>query len=539
MARLLLRRDLTFAVVGLLFAVEVFIRYNSYLDPAVAWYLYAGGRLLDGASLYIEVFEVNPPLGLWLSAAVVAVARRVAVDPTLFLKTTLFVLTGASLIVSARLLAAATDVSAATRHLLVILVAALLLFLPGAEFGQRDHVAILTVTPWVLLRWNRLLDAKVPWALAVAIGLGVAFGMWLKPHFFFVLISIEVTMLFATRNARTILRIETLTPVVFGIVYIVLIRTTWSATLLTTVALYGSRAFIPVYGVPFETIVGRLSLPFVLAAAAIAGTRLLTEQLQVLRTLLFVAGATFVCAYILQAGLLYQTMPALNFLALAASLAVARALTGDVLLQGFGQRLVVAGAGAAILAVFAMVCSNQTTPYGGRLFEEAIAVEAPQARSILIASTDVADAFPLVNQTGLVWASRFPSLWLSPYIAAKLDDEGGPADDIGRFALDAFVSDLIAFSPDIVFIDEAAERPWYRAPPLNYLDFWDHDGRFFGFWKAYERRGSTGDYGVYVRVAVPSPGSGTSPRSTRSNERDDDRSDRLDCITAEVVGGYC
>jgi len=536
---LLLRRDLTFAVVAVLFAVQIVVRSASYLDPAVAWYLYAGGRLLDGAALYVDVFEVNPPLGLWLSATVVAVARWTAVDPTVVLKTMLLVLTGASLVVSARLLAAATDVTATTRHLLVILVAALMLFLPAAEFGQRDHIAIVTVTPWVLLRWNRLVDAKVPWALAGAVGFGAAFGMWLKPHFFFVLISIEITMMFATRGARAVLRVETLTPIVFGIVYVVLIRTSWSATLLTTVALYGSRAYIPIYGVPFATIVGRLILPFALAAAAIACTRLLTEQLQLLRTLLFVAGTTFVCVFVLQAGQLYQTMPALNFLALAAGLAVARTVAGEVRFESFGQRLVVGGAAVAILAVFAGVWSNQLAPYRGHLFEEAIAAQAPQARSILIASTEVADSFPLVNETGLVWASRFPSLWLSPHVAAKLDDEGGPADDIGRFALDAMVGDLIAFAPDIVFVDEADERAWYRSRPLDYLDFWENDPRFLRFWKAYERRGSTGGFGIYVRVAVPSPGSGSAAQRPRSNDRQDDRPKRPECILAEVINGYC
>lgn len=530
MARSLLRRNPAYAVVALMFAIEVVIRYGSHLDPAVAWYLYAGGRLLDGATLYVEVFEINPPLGLWLCTAIVAVARALAADPIIVLKTVFFLLTAASLLISLRLLAAATDVSAATRNLLLVLLAALMLFLPGAEFGQRDHLAIIVLTPWVLLRWNRLIGQNVSWPLAVAIGAGASVGMWLKPHFFFVLISVEVTMLFATRTGRTILRFETLMPIACGIVYMALIRTTWSATLLTTVALYGSRAFIPIYGVPFETIAGRLVLPLLLGAVAVASGRLLSERLLALRTLLFVAGATLVCAFVLQSGEAYQSIPALNFLALAAGLGLVRWLAGDVHLEAPFHGLVIAGAGAAILAILVGAWSNQVVPYRGHGFADAIAAEGPDARVVLIASTDVADAFPLINETGLVWASRFPSLWLSPYVATKLDDEGGPNDDIARFMLKANVDDLIEYEPGIVFIDEAAERPWYRGKPLDYLDFWDKDGRFFAFWKRYERRGDVGDFAVYVRTAPP---------GAALEAPDIDRADPFGCILADVVDSYC
>jgi hypothetical protein len=285
------------------------------------------------------------------------------------------------------------------------------------------------------------------------------------------------------------------------------------------------------YGAPFEDVAMRLILPLALAAAAVASTRLLTEQLQLLRTLLFVAGATFVCAYVLQAGSRYQTVPALYFLALAAGLCVARALAGELLLTSLRRRLMIAGAAVSILAVFVGASPNQVTPYRGRLLEEAISSEAPDARTIFIASSEVGDAFPLVNETGVLWGSRFPALWLSPYVATKLDDEGGPNDDIARFALEATVDDLIAFEPDVVFIDEATEGPHYDEAPLDYLAFWDHDPRFFSFWKSYQRRGMAGGFGVYVRATAPSPGS----KNTRSNGR----ADPLGCILAEVIGSYC
>lgn len=499
---MLLRRDVTLAVVGLLFAIQALVRYSSHLDPDVGWYLYAGGRLLDGATLYRDIVEVNPPLALWLCAGIVAVARWAGVDAAVLFQTTIFLLTVMSFALTARFLAAATDVTAATRHLLLIFIAALLLFVPAGDFGQRDHVGVLLVMPWVFLRWNRLLDHRVPWIIAVFVGASAALGMWLKPHFFVVLIAVEVTMLFAGRDLRTILRVETMTIVVFGVIYILAVRFIWSSMLLAKVALLGSRAYIPLYGVPVEEVAVQLILPIALAVTAVANARLLTEKLNLLHILVFVAGVALVCAYALQAGFRYQVIPALCFMALAASFGLARVVAGEVRFDNQRQRLAPAAAAFAILAVFAGAWP-QSPAYSGQLFEEAIAAEAPNGRTIFIASNAKADPFPLVNENGFIWASRFSSLWLSPYVATKLDEEGGPGDDIARFELDATVTDLIDFQPDIVFVDEAPERPYYRGAPLDYLSFWGNDGRFFGFWKNYERRGTAGDFAVYVRKKEP------------------------------------
>jgi hypothetical protein len=163
------------------------------------------------------------------------------------------------------------------------------------------------------------------------------------------------------------------------------------------------------------------------------------------------------------------------------------------------RRLLAAGSAIGVAAVLVAAASMQFVEYRGGPFERAIAAEAPKARSIFIASTSNSHPFPLVEEQGFIWASRFPSQWFLPFTATTLDESGVPVDGVGQLALEATVSDLIEFAPDIVFIDERPERPDFRGDPLDYVVFWNKDVRFPRAWRAYDRRGDADGFGIYVR----------------------------------------
>jgi hypothetical protein len=260
-----------------------------------------------------------------------------------------------------------------------------------------------------------------------------------------------------------------------------------------------TKAFIPFYGQSAADVTLRMVLPCALAVLSLAATQLLSPQLQLLRALLLGGGGAFLFVFIVQAGYRHQIMPATFFLALAAGICVAEVVAGHLVFRGVAQRLMAAASAIAVAAVLVAAASTQFVEYRGGPFERAIAAEAPKARSIFIASTSNSHPFPLVEEQGLIWASRFPSQWFLPFTATTLDESGVPVDGVGQLALEATVSDLIAFAPDIVFIDERPERPDFRGEPLDYVDFWNKDVRFPIPWKAYERRGDADGFAVYVR----------------------------------------
>ena len=216
----LARRDLTIAIIVVLFVLQTAIRSSSYLNPDIAWYIYAGGRLMDGAKYYVDVVDPMPPFVIWALMPIAAIGRATGVNVEIVFHAVLMTLTAISICFSARLIAAAKDISTGARHLILIFLAALLLFLPASDFGQRDHLVIVMASPWVLLRWNRLIDRHVPWALAALVGLMAAVGLWMNSYFLIVVIAVEIAVLHVARNARTALRVEILAIVGLGAAYL-------------------------------------------------------------------------------------------------------------------------------------------------------------------------------------------------------------------------------------------------------------------------------------------------------------------------------
>lgn len=498
MTRLLARRDLTIASIVLLFTLQAFIRFSSHLNPDVAWYLYASGRLLDGARLYVDVVEVSPPFGLWLSMPIVAIARAINVDGAIAFHAVLLMLAVVSVALSARFIAAATDISPGARNLFLVLLAGLMLFLPASDFGLRDHLIIVFATPWVLLRWNRFVGHEVHWALAAFVGLLAACGFWTNPIFLVVILGVELTILFASQSVRAVIKVETLVIAAVGVAYFIAL---WLSafTNLTQIALLNIRAYIPIYGVAFEETALRVAAPAALAALAIASSNLMMPKVQLLRVLLIVVGVGFIFVFFIQSGFRHQVIPALFFLTLAVGLGVARAGAGEITFFNPFEKIVVVAATVSILSVFVSIWSIQFVPYQGRAFERVIADEAPQARSFFIASTEAFQAFPLVEEKQLVWASRFPSQWLASHSSENLDKDGAPVDGIGSYLLESTVDDLIKFEPDIVFVNENSVRRNFTEEPLDYVEFWQTDRRFRSFWRGYRRLGVVKGFGVFVR----------------------------------------
>ena len=189
---LLERRRLVWAAAALLVAVTVLAQLVSLATPDLGFLLYAAGRVLDGASMYRDIVEINPPLIVWFNVVVVRLARALHVsDLALYRLATALVLGGLLLYVR-RVMAvyALSDAPRVRRYLLVLLCIALFP-LAGDDFGEREHFVVALLLPFAFLVLARIRGRWVPDLEEAWIGLLAGIGIALKPHFALVWIALE------------------------------------------------------------------------------------------------------------------------------------------------------------------------------------------------------------------------------------------------------------------------------------------------------------------------------------------------------------
>jgi hypothetical protein len=177
--------------------------------------LHEAGRLLDGARLYVDIMEINPPLIIYLNLPVVVTSRVLGVSPQILLPIFVFALTLCSLGLCHRL---RSCLPAGLGQAALLLVAFVLLVLVGGMFGQREHLLLILILPYAFAAAILSDGGKVPRALACGTGVMAGIGFALKPHFLPAFLAVEL-YLAARRGPRILCRAQALAAWAFFSAY--------------------------------------------------------------------------------------------------------------------------------------------------------------------------------------------------------------------------------------------------------------------------------------------------------------------------------
>ena len=183
------------------------------------WLLFVAGRILDGARLGVDVMEVNPPLIAWLSTIPVMIGRALDIQVTDALQGCLILLVAFSVVWSNRLLrrGAIGDAQFAGWFALLLLFATVVH--PWLEFGQREHMLVLLVLPYLVMAAGRIDGVTPRMSEALAIGLCAGIGFLLKPNYLLVVLAVEALVLFRRREIRLLYRPELVAMVATALGY--------------------------------------------------------------------------------------------------------------------------------------------------------------------------------------------------------------------------------------------------------------------------------------------------------------------------------
>ncbi len=453
----------------------------------VAWYLYAAGQLLDGARLGEDIVEVNAPLIIVLSMGIEALARLLGCSAIVLTPWLVTALSCASLAACARL---ARPWSAAVRQSLLIGLAYVLFIDIGGMVGQREHLLVMLVMPYVC-SLVRLADRDpIDHSPAVAAGLAAAVGFALKPFFVPAWIALEAYVA-VRRGVSTLWRPQFVAMLAAFLLYalgVVLWTPDYLAFAAESLSLY--RAYQPYGDLP--VILSR-SLAFVLFAALLAYrgagsmARSLVDVFALLAVMLSVA------VFLQDKGWLYQWYPATALAMILLAVAAGACSTSS--------RFVTPSGVQAMAALVIVLLTMRTYSFWTKDSAEREALQLAVQRhagngAVLALSSHLHAGFPLVNETSVRWASRYPTMWQLPAFCDRATPEAGCDPQERRFR-DSVLVDLTSARPALILVDDLPPTP--SLVEFDYLEYFRQDPRFADALANYRFLQQIGRYRILVR----------------------------------------
>lgn len=475
---------------GLWLAAVAYYLTRDYLHHDVGWTLLATGRMLDGARLYRDIIEVNPPMIFYSAAPGVLLARLAGWSAMTGFSAYVLLLILGSVALTALVQARAAVLSPRAQGVMSLSALVALTLLPAADFGEREHFTAILTLPYVALLSARYADRTCDARLAGIVGLVAGLGLAFKPYFLVVPAMLELYQMIRRRSIVAAFRPETLCAATVIALYagtVVLLHPEY----IDRIVPYGVLVY-EAYAKPFAYAFLQPKLPSILMPLAVyALVRVSVRDSRFLDAYAVAAGGFFV-AYLVQAkGWSYHLVPVFAFLwmaAAAATILLFGAPAGEAPQRK--RRLMAATAVVSLLGLIASpaIHGSARSPFSDILAPVVHRI-APSG-SLYAFTSHVWVPFPLVARTGLDWASRFPAQWLLPGVINGLHDADASESDlrrrlkeIERFAVDAVIEDLQANRPQIVLVDMDCQ--YIDGPPFDYIGYFARDPRFRTLWRDY------------------------------------------------------
>lgn len=504
-------RRIVLAIAAVLMLAGAAAQLSGTLNHDSAWYLYATERFVDGARLYVDIVEVNPPLAFYLTVPAVLLARYADLFSVHAFIIYVFSLISLSLWLAWRVLRQDANLPLALRHGIVLAALAGLAIYPAGSFGQREHLMLVLAFPYLIATALRARGVAIDRLEAVAVGILAAIGFALKPYFFLAPAALELYLLANTRDLRGIFRFENISLAASVLLYVASIAL-FTPEYLTKIVPYALQVYDDAYARPLRDLVGRREM---ILLPVIVVMQLATRRQQLFRHLadvFSIAAVCFLAIYLVQAkGWPYQIYPA-STLWLLATVVYLPGIVAIVEAASFRRRIRIMSMTLTSVVVVGMVWVVADVVvrdrYENSFFDAMLPIVRQHAgRSpIYIFSTNVSAAFPLITYSDAQWSSRFPTLWLLPGLVRKasmVGSNGAQVDgtilaEIKRYLIDAVVSDISARPPALIIVDTRRDKPYFGGMEFDYVNFFKTDPRFAEIWPHYKRLGEYVGFTVFI-----------------------------------------
>ncbi len=178
--------------------IAAIVQFNTYLSGDLGWHLNIAKGMLSGKQLYVDYFEVNTPLIIYITEISVFLSQIFNVNLILGLNIFNFSLSLTSFLICLQVIKRSE--SETVEFILPFFVAYAIfiipLMFPVSEFGQKEHIFMLLFMPYILEFALKLKPQTWLFVLACV-------GMLIKPYFILAYLGIFIIRLI--ERDRTVL----------------------------------------------------------------------------------------------------------------------------------------------------------------------------------------------------------------------------------------------------------------------------------------------------------------------------------------------
>jgi hypothetical protein len=482
-----------------------------------SWYLYAAGRVLDGAHVgETDLVDVNPPLIIWLSLIPAALSRALGVLPQTGLRFCLAALAAISTVWCGSLVRRCHHDNA---NMMAVWLAIVILWAatayPWNYLGEREQILILLVLPYLVAAAMRVDGMTLKAWEGIAIGLLAAVGFSLKVQHLGVVAGVELLLTWHLGWQRSTRRPELLALILGGLAYALAVLI-FATDYVTKIVPLAYHAYLDYDRQPLAALLepGRFVKIAGLTTVFLALRRRLLYRS--LGDIFIIAALGFTLGYLIQEkGWQYQFIPAsacyIILVGVMASEVLSRwaALRQQRLLSHRALTTVAIASTLVIGALYYPLHAVKARDLGMTdrvVAQRTITSSLPAGTMIFVLGPGYGTIFDFVLDYHLKWGSRFIGLWTLPEIFQK---QQAAAESSGtrqptplvQWTWNATVEDLQRWKPSVVLVercqDPATLCGGLESTPIDMLRWFGQDPAFVSVWSNYVFGRRIGYYDIW------------------------------------------
>ena len=503
-----------------IFVSGIIIQSCGFLSHDVSWLLHATDRFLAGGNYISDFYEINPPMALYIHIPPVMLAHFSKLSLISSLRIYVFTIALLSFYLSTHLLKKIINPKDRLLYCAFLITLALVFIIsPASNFGQREHIALMLIIPYLLNAVIFLQGDKLNYSILIGLMAGTGFAI--KPHLLVTFVLIESYLLVKTRAYVTLFRKETIAIGLVFSSYLIAVLVFNPDYFLLIPEIY---KFFSVFFASADSLTDIFfndRVVFIIETVIIFYALHTNSAYQNLVKILMLSMVGFFIFYIAEPlAIDYHTIPMFSL-----ALLLSVVLFSDTHLSSYRNRAllhknhlvdrsIIFGIAAVIFWIPLLLMFSTTSrfltveknsPVSNQLIE--YLKNTSDRRPFYFFSTNCRLTYPLVDYVGVKSASRYECLWPVLYITqlSQLNTPVARAELEKQriFLTHTVVEDMKRNMPGLVFISPSINWRVFYGVSFDYLKFFSQSKEFRDIWKNYKYSSSVGEISIYKNINEP------------------------------------